>query len=325
MDSTFVPSTHFIAEVEQSWLAFFMGGSFQNSHRCDLPTRETRLYFAPFDETELVGECWAHEVDLTGFDVGQGQRRGWERFTYPKRIGHRIDSLSGFVWRAEHSGSRCELRAKRIAADRWKVEYLSEVVDRELRGVLEAYFRMIDPTTFMIVKVRLLKELAMVAAAASQIMSPYRAFHPEPFRALEKVAKEVGVDVSEGHSKCWEEMFPRRMSLPRWWEMLLALPLGEEQPTSHEGFNVLNAWQIKHADIIFERYRLQMVRQIAHGHNLVPPQQLLSELVEMAKVLHRHLKAPPNFSFRPYLWGLSEVEQNKVLSQASEQLGWEVS
>jgi hypothetical protein len=259
-----------------------MGGSFQNSYRCDLPTRETRLYFAPFDEVELAAECWAHEVDLTGYDPGQGQRRGWERFTYPERVGYRIDSLNEFVWRAECGGSRCEVRAKRIGGDRWKVEYLSEVVDRELRGVLEAFFRIVDPTTFTIVNVHLLKEVALVAAAASQIAGHILAFHPEPFRALEKMAWEARVDVSMGHTHCWKGRGPKRVELPRWWQMLLALPPVEEMPTFHEGFDVLNAWHIKHADIMFERYREQMPRQVAHCHNCVPSQQLLNELVEMA-------------------------------------------
>ena len=253
----FEGKTHLIGEVEEAWLAFFMCGYFANSHRCDLPTRRTRLYFNEADSYEVRGEAAGHEVSLVGFDPGRGSNIGRRRSTFAKVIGFQVRQLTSFTWRFEgaRSGDRCEIAAERIDNNRWKVSYLSDVAEREIETPLSAFVRMIDPDSFQVIKIHLAEWVACVAGKAAQIaQTGCHAFHPEVFRAPEELAGFYQDGVRIGRSSCPSYMSPRRAEVPRWWQTMLDLPVDDEEPSWREGHELHAAWILAHTDIVRGKY-----------------------------------------------------------------------
>ena len=336
-EKTFAPTNHLKAEADEGWIALIMGGGFHNSQRTDIPTRELRVYFTEADDYVLLEGVTdeGHGISLKGYDSpsSRGANQGWNRFTYQFLKGFQVRDLKRFTWRASYDEVVVEIRAERIGnSERWTVEYCSNATGREYGLLLESWFQMIDPDTFEIIKASTLNSLTSSAGEAAHILDDRtsRGYHSQMYEQLKILAHEQDVDIS----KCWGSRSisgrePNRAELSLFWKMMLELPIEEDQPTFHEGLDVLHAWKLRHVRILFERYGEMLPERFHRLSSMDTEEQVVEELVTIGQSVQAALGEPPKFSFRPYMnhinWRpatFDDTRVDRILTSVSKQLGW---
>lgn len=333
---------HFKAEAEESFIVMMMGGSFCNSVRCDLPTRQLRIYFSPFDDYALrdgLSDDVGHVVNLVGYNESTRERKAM----YPDRStcrffnGFQMRDLDYFVWRDKMRGFHFEVRARRVNDYRWSVEYISDCRSNaqypnemvEYQRLLESWFQMIDPETFEIIKLTAIRSVANIAGSATSNIDErleIRGFHPQVFRKIKAFANDQGIEVVNRYAY---EGQPTQAEQSEWWQMMLDLPREEDQPTFHEEDNALHKWKLRHADILFARYGDCLPSFFHDSSSHATEQEITNELVIIGEVIYSMLRKPPEFSFRQYMSYINWIDysqniEDKVLAEASKRLGWEM-
>ena len=345
---TFTPTNHLRAEADEGWVALVMGGYFHNSNeRRDTPTRRLRAYFNLGDDYMLrkgaTTDKDGHRTDLMRYDgrcSKMSEQQTNNHMLYRHLDGFQVRDLESFTWRARYQDRLSEIRAQRIDDNRWSVEYCSNHQNSQNRfemveylHLLRNWFQMIDPETLEIIKAETIISLVSVAGSACQVVreGASRGNHPQMFNQLMEFAKSKGItDAHECFGARAVHGEPQRSELHEWWKMMLALPRDEDQPTFHEGLEVLHQWKLDHSGILYARHKRLLPERFNRMSATVTETQMIDELVTIGRAVYKMCDGlPPDFSFEPYMCGvnwnpatLDHTRTDRVLAAASRRLGW---